>query len=66
MVFNIFKKIRSNEDTKQLKVYAMTAQAMLDDFDIIKSNGFDDLITKPIDNSTLSFKIQQRIQKTLK
>ena len=44
----------------------MTAQAMLDDFDIIKESGFNDLITKPIDNSTLSFKIQQRIQKNIK
>jgi CheY-like chemotaxis protein len=61
--FETIKKIRSEKKTKELIVYAMTAQAMLDDFDIIKDNGFDDLITKPIDNSTLSFKIQQRIQK---
>jgi len=61
--FETIKKIRTDKETKDLKVYAMTAQAMLDDFDIIKSNGFDDLITKPIDISTLSFKIQQRIQK---
>ncbi len=60
--FETMKKIRADQDLKDLKVYAMTAQAMLDDFEIIKQNGFDDLITKPIDNSTLSFKIQQRIQ----
>ena len=64
--FETIKKIRSEKETKKLVVYAMTAQAMLDDFDIIKESGFDDLITKPIDNSTLSFKIQQRIQKNLK
>ena len=64
--FETIKKIRSENETKELVVYAMTAQAMLDDFDIIKESGFDDLITKPIDNSTLSFKIQQRIQKNIK
>ena len=60
--FETIKKIRADHELEDLKVYAMTAQAMLDDFEIIKQNGFDDLITKPIDNSTLSFKIQQRIQ----
>ncbi len=64
--FETIKKIRSDKGTKNLTVYAMTAQAMLDDFDIIKNSGFDDLITKPIDTSTLSFKIQQRIQQILK
>ncbi|MEN8192917.1 MAG: response regulator, partial [Bacteroidota bacterium] len=64
--FEAIKRIRSNKETEHMLVYAMTAQAMLDDFGIIKQNGFDDLITKPIDNSTLSFKIQQRIQKILK
>ncbi len=64
--FETIKKIRSDKETKDLTVYAMTAQAMLDDFDIIKKSGFNDLITKPIDTSTLSFKIQQRIQQILK
>ena len=64
--FETIKKIRSDKETKELTVYAMTAQAMLDDFDVIKNSGFDDLITKPIDTSTLSFKIQQRIQQILK
>ncbi|MDA3859741.1 MAG: response regulator [Melioribacteraceae bacterium] len=61
--FETVKKIRTNEKTKHLTVYAITAQAMLDDISIIKNSGFDDLITKPVNASTLSFKIQQAIQK---
>ncbi len=61
--FETIKKIRTNSETKNLVVYAITAQAMLDDLSIIKNNGFDDLITKPVNASTLSFKIQQAIQK---
>ena len=61
--FETIKKIRTNNATKNLIVYAITAQAMLDDLSIIKNNGFDDLITKPVNASTLSFKIQQAIQK---
>ncbi len=61
--FETIKKIRTNSDTKELIVYAITAQAMLDDLSIIKNNGFDDLITKPVIASTLSFKIQKAIQK---
>jgi len=60
--FETIKKIRISEETKNIKVYAVTAQAMLDDIDIIKNNGFDDLITKPVNASTLSFKIQKAIQ----
>ncbi|MCF6270484.1 MAG: ATP-binding protein [Melioribacteraceae bacterium] len=61
--FETIKKIRINSETKSLLVYAITAQAMLDDLSIIRNNGFDDLITKPVNASTLSFKIQQAIQK---
>lgn len=64
--FETIKKIRTNIETKNLVVYAITAQAMIDDLDIIKNNGFDDLITKPVNASTLSFKIQQAIQKRAK
>ena len=64
--FETIKKIRINIETKDLVVYAITAQAMIDDLDIIKNNGFDDLITKPVNASTLSFKIQQAIQKRAK
>lgn len=64
--FETIKKIRTNNETKNLIVYAITAQAMLDDLNIIKNNGFDDLITKPVNASTLSFKIQQAIQRRAK
>ncbi len=61
--FETIKKIRANEQIKSLKVYAITAQAMLDDINIIRNSGFDDLITKPVNAPALSFKIQQAIQK---
>ncbi len=61
--FETIKKIRLNEKTKNLLVYAITAQAMLDDIEIIKNSGFDDLITKPVNASTLSLKIKEAIQK---
>ena len=61
--FETIKRIRANESTKNIQVYAITAQAMLDEISIIKTNGFDDLITKPVNASTLSFKIQQAIEK---
>jgi len=32
---------------------------LLDDIFIIKNNGFDDLITKPVNASTLASKIKQ-------
>jgi len=61
--FETIKKIRADVNTQNILVYAITAQAMLDDVSIIKNSGFDDLITKPVNASTLSFKIQQAIQK---
>jgi len=63
--FETIKKIRTNKKTAKLIVYAITAHAMLDDINVIKSNGFDDLITKPINSSTISFKVQQVIEQKL-
>ena len=61
--FETIKRIRANEETKNIMVYAITAQAMLDDIFIIKNNGFDDLITKPVNATTLAFKIKQAMDK---
>jgi len=61
--FETIKKIRNNEKTQNMNVYAITAQAMLDDINIIKNNGFDDLITKPVNASALAFKIKKAMEK---
>lgn len=51
--FKTIKKIRENKLTKDLKVYALTAYAMLTDKEIIEKNGFDGLFTKPINTIQL-------------
>jgi two-component system chemotaxis sensor kinase CheA len=59
--FETIKKIRSMPEHSNLLVVALTAHAMLDDKFIIEESGFNDLITKPIDNVTIQFKINQAI-----
>jgi len=36
---------------------------MLDDIEIIKNNGFNDLITKPVNAGNLAYKIRETIGK---
>ena len=57
--FQTIKKIRENKNLKSLKVYALTAYAMLSDKGIIERNGFDGLITKPINTVQLERKLNQ-------
>ncbi len=57
--FETIKRIRRNEDTKNIPVIALTAHAMLDDKEIIEKNGFDGLITKPINRAELAFKLKR-------
>ncbi len=59
--FETIDKIRSSDKWKSLKVFALTAHAMLDDKYIIEKSGFDNLITKPLDSSTLLIKVKQAI-----
>jgi len=59
--FETIKKIRANESLKHIIVYALTAHAMLDDKHIIEETGFDDLITKPVENTTMQLKVKQAI-----
>lgn len=59
--FETIKKIRASESLKYLKVFALTAHAMLDDKHIIEQTGFDDLITKPVENTTIQLKVKQAI-----
>ncbi len=56
--FQIIRQIRQNPSIKELKVYALTAYAMLSDKDIIEKNGFDGLFTKPINTVQLEKKLK--------
>ena len=55
--FQTIKKIREDEEYKELKVYALTAYAMLSDKEIIEKNGFNGLFTKPINTVQLERKL---------
>lgn len=57
--FETIKKIRGEELFKDIPVAALTAYEMLDNKEVIEKNGFNDLITKPIDSKTLAFKIEK-------
>jgi len=55
--FQTIKKIRENDKYKELKVYALTAYAMLSDKEIVEKNGFNGLFTKPINTVQLQRKL---------
>ncbi len=60
--FETVKEIRKNDKYKDKPVIALTAYTMLDEKDIIERNGFDDLITKPVDSISMAFKIQRILE----
>lgn len=51
--FETIKRIRSSSRTANLPVIALTAYAMLENKEVIEKNGFNDLVTKPVDSSTI-------------
>ncbi|NWF90570.1 MAG: response regulator, partial [Ignavibacteriaceae bacterium] len=57
--FQTIRKIRQNQNWKNIPVYAVTARAMLEDRQIILKNGFNDYITKPVNTGVISFKIEK-------
>ncbi len=57
--FETIKRIRADERISKIPVVALTAYAMLDNKDIIENNGFDDLVTKPINSQILNTKLDQ-------
>jgi CheY-like chemotaxis protein len=57
--FETIKRIRSDKRLSKIPVIALTAYAMLDNKEIIEKNGFDDLVTKPIDSKLLSSKLNK-------
>jgi signal transduction histidine kinase/DNA-binding response OmpR family regulator/HAMP domain-containing protein len=61
--FQTLKRIRENEDLKDIPVFAVTAKAMTGDKEIILKHGFNDYIPKPADPVTLAFKIERELTK---
>lgn len=61
--FETIKRIRSENRFAKLPVIALTAYAMLDNHNVIEKNGFDDLVTKPINFQSLSVKISKYLTK---
>jgi signal transduction histidine kinase/CheY-like chemotaxis protein/HAMP domain-containing protein len=60
--FETIKKIRGESRTASIPVIALTAYAMLENKEVIEKNGFDDLITKPVEFSLLSAKMKNILQ----
>lgn len=46
----VASELRANEETRHIKIIAVTAYAMKGEKDIFLENGFDGYISKPIDN----------------
>jgi signal transduction histidine kinase/CheY-like chemotaxis protein/HAMP domain-containing protein len=59
--FQTIKQIRKNNKWTEIPVFAVTAQAMREDNEIILKQGFSDYIPKPVNPSVVSDKIQKLI-----
>lgn len=57
--FETIKRIRMDLSNSGLPVAALTAYEMLDNREVIEKNGFNELITKPIESKSLAFKIEK-------
>ncbi len=55
--FETIRRIRNDNRFSSLPVIALTAYAMLDNKNVVTKNGFNDLVTKPVNSSMLSAKI---------
>ncbi|MBU2494068.1 MAG: response regulator [Bacteroidetes bacterium] len=64
--FETIRRIRENEQLKNLTVIALTAYAMLDNKEVIEKNGFNDLITKPVKTVELKTKLKNYMNKLLR
>lgn len=60
--FETIKRIRSDSRFSSIPVIALTAYAMLDNKNVVTKNGFDDLVTKPVNSTLLDAKINLYIK----
>ncbi len=61
--FQTIKRIKGEAKYSSIPVIALTAYAMLDNKGIIERNGFNDLITKPVNTIELETKIKKYLSK---
>ncbi|MFH1194106.1 MAG: ATP-binding protein [bacterium] len=64
--FETIKRIRKDPNLSDLMVVALTAYAMLENKEIVVRNGFDDIITKPIDTDEMISTVKKYIKKKIK
>ena len=60
--FEVLKKLKENDDTKNIKVIAISANAMQADIEKGMEAGFDEYVTKPIDVSILLKTVDNTLQ----
>jgi signal transduction histidine kinase/CheY-like chemotaxis protein len=60
--FETVKRIRSDSRFSSIPTIALTAYAMLDNKNVVTKNGFNDLVTKPVNSSLLASKINLYIK----
>ncbi|MBS3946242.1 MAG: response regulator, partial [Melioribacter sp.] len=60
--FETIKRIRSDSRFSSIPVIALTAYAMLDNKNVVTKNGFNDLVTKPVNSTLLDSKINLYIK----
>ncbi|HRK55963.1 MAG TPA: chemotaxis response regulator CheY [Burkholderiaceae bacterium] len=62
--FELLKKIREEQDLKDLPVLMVTAEAKKEDIVLAAQNGASGYIVKPFTKATLEEKVQKILQKT--
>ena len=63
--FEAFDEIKSGRKSNDIKIIAVTARAMENEKEEILTYGFDDYISKPIDDDELYQKIEKHIRKLI-
>jgi CheY-like chemotaxis protein len=61
--FEVLKKLRENDKTKNAQVFAVSANAMLRDIEAGMVAGFDDYIIKPIDVASFVVSVMKVLNK---
>ena len=61
--FEVLKKLKENDNTKNIPVFAVSANAMIIDIEKGMDAGFDDYITKPIDVKTFIVSVTKILKK---
>ena len=60
--FETIKRIRKDKRFSNLPIMALTAYAMLDNKNVIERNGFNDIITKPVNSKNLESKLNKYLK----